>query len=75
MNGWADPTFCMRYSLSGFSYGPWSTGQVLYKTDPGTWPYTYGGHAYPGYDVSDKTLVLSWMNEGSYIEVAKETFA
>ena len=47
---------------------------MLYKTDPGTWLYTYGGHAYPGYDVRSKTVVLSWTKEWSYIKMAEETF-
>ena len=46
----------------------------LYETAQGPTVFNYCGHAYPGYDASGKTLVLSWTYEGEYTRMAKVSF-
>jgi hypothetical protein len=79
MDGFVDGTFRIVYSLDGSFDGAgltsgWSTPQDLYDTKAGD-SYNYGGHAYPDYDPTSETLLLSYSYEGSaYIEFALVTW-
>ena len=45
----------------------------LYETVQGN-TFNYAGHAYPGYDQTGKTLLLSWTYEGEHTKMAQVTF-
>ena len=65
--GIADSTFRYRYALPDANgqvslVGKWSEDYVLYDSSEvknGGYGFNYAGHAYPHYDPSGKTLILS----------------
>ena len=73
MSNGGDSKFFIRYSVNGQVTGPWSDPQTLYQTIPGT-QINYAGHAYPSYDPSGKTLLLTWTYEGKYTQMSTITF-
>ncbi|MCJ1241857.1 hypothetical protein MMC14_009863 [Varicellaria rhodocarpa] len=72
-DGFPDNTFRFRYSLDGQVTGAWSDQMDLYETVQGN-TFNYAGHAYPGYDQTGKTLLLSWTYEGEHTKMAQVTF-
>ncbi|KAI4150402.1 MAG: hypothetical protein LQ340_004104 [Diploschistes diacapsis] len=68
-------TFRLRYALEGRVEGKWSEAMELLDTEAGTKvPYNFAGHAYPGYDESGKTLLLSWTYEGNWTRMTRVRF-
>ena len=68
-------TFRLRYSRDGRVEGKWSDAVELFDTTPGKKvPYNFAGHAYPGYDESGKTLLLSWTYDGNWTRMTRITF-
>jgi hypothetical protein len=80
MNGWADSTFYLRYSLSGNATGPWSAEQKLYTTVPSKSVYNYAGHAYWAYEGmrsgngAGQSILLSWTYNMETTKMAKVIF-
>lgn len=65
----------MRYSVNGHVTGNWSDQVTLYTTTPASNEYNYGAHAYPGYDTTGRTVLLSWTYGGAQTQMATVTFA
>ncbi len=72
-----DNIFWLRYSKDGMVHtGQWSDQIQLFETTPySSSKYNYAGHAYPGYDTTGKTVLLSWTYDGSQTAMATVTFA
>ena len=71
-----DNIFWLRYSYGDkITTGGWSDQIQLYVTTPASGKYNYAGHAYPGYDPTGKTILLSWTYDGSQTGMAVVTFA
>ena len=69
----ADSTFYMRYALDGIIEGRWSDEMTLHAPPAGQ-QFNYAGHAYPSFDPSGKTLLLSWTFEGNFTRMARVVF-
>jgi hypothetical protein len=73
-DNFANSIFYMRYSLDGDVTGTWSDQITLYETTPVSNKFNYAAHAYPGYDESGKTVLLSWTYGGYQTKMATVTF-
>jgi hypothetical protein len=79
MVGFVDGIFRLIYALDGSFDGTgltsgWSAPQDLYDTKSGA-NYNYAGHAYPDYDPTSGTLLLSYTHASTaYIEFALVTW-
>lgn len=75
--------FFLSYSTSQSLTGPWTTPELLYETetDPNCEEYSpnyelnYAGHAYPLWDASGKTLLLSWSSCSAWVSMVELSFA
>ena len=70
----ASNTFYVRYSQNDTVTGIWSDQITLYTTTQSSEIFNYAGHAYPGYDPSGKTVVLSWTYNLEQTKMARVTF-
>ncbi|MCJ1313584.1 hypothetical protein MMC25_007263 [Agyrium rufum] len=72
MGGVVD-TFFIRYALGDGVKSAWSDQIRFCGTTQGT-EYNYAGHAYPSFDPSGKTLLLSYSYNGAYNHQSLFTF-
>ena len=82
MSKFVDGQFWASYAVEGRLEGPWSVPVVIW-TSPvpkeckgeKCGEYNYQGHAHPGWDMSGKTLLLSYSSCARFVSMAKLTWA
>lgn len=73
-DAYIDGTFYISYSKSGTIVGPWSEPSIFYQTPNPSSNFNYAGHAYPGFDLSGKTLLLSYTFGGLWTRFVRVTW-
>lgn len=74
--------FFLSYSTSGLLTGPWTTPELLFDTEVDdlckvyspNYELNYAGHAYPMWDVSGRTVLVSWSSCSAFTKMASVGF-
>lgn len=78
-----DSSFYISYSETQSITGPYTEPELLFSTPANAecaiyspnWDLNYAGHAYPAWDPTGQTLLLSWSSCNAWITMATVSFA